>query len=549
MDEGIQNKLICGIYTRVSTDRQAEEGYSLEEQKELLLKRADKAGYEVYDCYCDAGISAKNIRDRADMQRLLKDIKEGKVNVVLAWKLSRTFRNLREQLEVIDLMKEHNAFFDFVSDGIIDPNSTTGKLHSSILGMISEVERENISDNVYMSMAAKARLGENNGGPVPYGYNRQYDSTTKRGASKLVINEFEAEVVRRIFFMFVEENSGYKHIVNTLNREGIKTKQGRPFSVGTVSGIINNPVHCGMVRWGAHRKWSEQRRKGKTEPIIVKGVHEPIISEELFRRAQAIRLSRGGKSERKYDCLNILTGILKCPECGAGMVLSRAGAKGRKITYYGCGAWHNKGTTVCHSNLVVLDKINDEVLTRISRCCDDEMIIRGVLKKLNKTHNNKLQGTELDRDEVESMLRKISRDIQNLQQRFETDDCNMDAQEYKRRIRELRANEEIYKTRLTNLNMAIGQYSAEKLYTSEDLKKIFKNLSSILKSSDVVELRALLHLMVDKITIDPESKNLDKIHVKINPALTEYLGVNIEEEANKASSFSYVSREELKFVI
>ena len=546
--DNTDEKLTCGIYIRVSSDKQVEEGYSLEEQKKILLKRAEQAGYTVVDVFQDAGISAKDIRGRPAMVRLLECIKEGKIKVVLAWKLSRTFRNLKDQLEAMELMKKQNAFFDFASDGIINPNQGTGKLHAQILGMISEMERENIADNVYMGMAAAARSGQWMGGSPPYGYDRKYNSESKRGASMLVINPAEAEVVRRIFYMFVEENSGYKHICNTLNKEGVTTKQGKPFSIGTVSGIINNPVHCGYIRWGGHRKWAEKRRKGTVEPIIAKGVHEPIISEELYKRAEAIRLARGGKCERKYDCLNILTGILKCPECGAGMVLSRAGSKGKKITYYGCGAFHNKGSCVCHSNLVALDKINDEVLNRISRCCNDEVIIRGVLKKLNKEKNHNREGAELDKNEIESMLKQIQRDIQNLQQRFEADDSNIDVQEYKRRIRELRSNEEVYKTRLANLNATISHYSSDELYTIEDLKKIFSNLKAILKSSDVVELRTLLHLMVEKITIDPESKNLDKIHIKINPALTVYLGVTIEEEANKASSFS-CTRKVLRFTL
>ena len=125
----------------------------------------------------------------------------------------------------------------------------------------------------------------------------------------------------------------------------------------------------------------------------------------------------------------------------------------------------------------------------------------------------------------------------------------MDVQVYKQRIRELRANEEICKNRLADLKVAIGQSASEQLYTIEEVREVFKNLKEILKRSDVIELRALMHLMIDKITLDPETRSLDKIHIKINPALTDFLGVTSEEEANKASSFSYAHRKVLKFVI
>ena len=547
--ENNDKKLVCGIYTRVSTERQAEEGYSLDEQKEMLLKRAEKAGYKIYDCYCDAGVSGKNLRARKEMLRLLDDVEQGKVNVILAWKLSRTFRNLREQLEAIEIMKERNAIFDFVSEGIIDPNSATGKLHSSILGMVSECERETISENVYTMMAARARLGENNGGPSPYGYDREYELTSKRRTSKLVINEKEAEVVRRVFHMFVEEQFGYKHIANVLNHEGLLTKNGNPFSICMVKSMVTNPVYAGLVRWGGHKKWAEQRRKGTVEPIISQGSHEAIISLEVFKRSEAIRLAKGGKIERKHNCLNVLTGILKCPECNAGMVLSRGGAKGKKISYYSCGAWHNKGTAVCHSNSVNLEQVNSVVLDKISEICNDELIIRGVLRKLNKNRINKIECTEMDKTDIQKQLDKVRRDILYLQQRFEDDSCDMDVSEYKRRIRELRSQEEVFRIRISQLQADMGHYQFEKVYTIEELREVFKSIKSILERADVVELRTLLHLMIEKITINSVTREPDDITIKFNPVLTNYLGINFEEEANKASSFCYAYKKELVFTL
>lgn len=544
-----ENRLVCAIYTRVSSQGQVEEGYSLEEQERLLIEHAEKQGYIIYDTYTDPGISAKDIVHRPQIQRLINDIKEGRINVVCAWKLSRTFRCLNELTTVMEVMKVNNVIFDFKSEGILDLNTTTGKVQAQILGMVAEMERDNISDNVYMGMAAAARQGKYLAGTPPYGYDCTRDSSAKRGGQKLVINEKEAQVVKLIFQMFVEENAGYKKVANHLNHLGYLTKKGHPFSIGTVSSIISNPIYTGYVRWGAHRKWNEKRRKGTTEPIIAKGEHKPIISQELYKKAEAIRLARGGKCQRKYDCMNILTGILKCPECGAGMVLSRAGSSGKKITYYGCGAWHNKGTAVCHSNLVLLDAVNAVVLDKIAELCSDELIIRGVLKKLNKARNNRIDGTSMDKQTVQNQLDKTRRDIKNLQHRFEADDSDIDVQDYKRRIKELRANEEIYKKRLTQLQVEIGQYQSEKTYTIDELRLIFANIRPILEKAEVEELRSLMHLMIESITINPETRNPADITIKFNPVLTDYLGINLEEEANKASSFSFANKKELIFTI
>lgn len=218
--------------------------------------------------------------------------------------------------------------------------------------------------------------------------------------------------------------------------------------------------------------------------------------ESLVMQAEAIRLARGGKCQRKYDCMNILTGILKCPECGAGMVLSRAGSSGKKITYYGCGAWYNKGTAVCHSNLVLLDAVNALGLDKIAELCSDELIIRGVLKKLNKARNNRIDGTVMDKQTVQ-----------------------------------------------------IGQHQSEKNYTIEELRIVFANIRPILERAEVEELRILMHLMIESITLDPETRNPADITIKFNPVLTDYLGIDLEEEANKASSFSFVNKKELIFTI
>jgi len=543
-------KKVCGIYTRVSSQGQVEEGYSLDEQKQLLIEHAEKQGYEVYDIYTDPGISAKDIAHRPQIQRLINDMEEGRINVICAWKLSRTFRCLNELTTVMEVMKANNVIFDFKSEGILDLNTTTGKLQAQILGMVAEMERDNIADNVYMGMAAAAKQGKYLAGTAPFGYDLVRSTGKRRGTQHLVINDQEAPVVMKIFEMFVEDQIGYKGIANYLNKAGYKTKQGKLFSIGTVSGIINNPIYMGVIRWGAHRKWSEKRRKGTTEPILAKGEHEPLITEEVYNKAQAIRISRGGKVPRKHNSMNILTGILRCPECDSGMVLAHIRSKGEVIRHaYCCSAFHNFGSCACHSNMVDLDETNAVVLDKVAELCNDELIIRGVLKRLNRNQHNKIEGSEKDKEDLEKLLEKTQRDIASLQRRFESDTCDMDPADYKKKIKELRTNEETYKGRLAEVKVSIGKYQAEKVYTIEELREVFVRIRNILGKADVVELRTLMHLMIEQITIDSETRKPDSMIIKFNKVLTDYLCINNEEEANKASSFSIVKHKELVFKV
>ena len=526
----------CGIYIRVSTQMQVEEGYSYEEQKEILIKRAEHEGYDIYQIYADAGISAKNVKDRPEMQRLIKDIEKKNIDIVLAWNLKRTFRNLKDLLEVFEAMRINDCYFHFEKDGIVDPNTSSGKIHAQILGMVAEIERDGISEAVSMGMEARAKQGLYNGGTPPYGYKLVRDGTQKRNASKLEIDQTEAAVVREIFEMYLD-GSGYKHILQVINKEGHRTKKGKLFSTGTIKGILTNEVYAGWIVWGKVKDWSEKRRKGTNpNPVRVRGVHEPIVSQEMFDEAKKIRLSRGGRPERVHDDLNILTGILRCPECGSGMVLSRTLNKdGKSKAYYSCGLWKNKGACGCHSNNVSLEAVNDKVLQEVSKLVNDEVVTRRIIRSINRATSNEAEGIQYDIESNKRALHRTQSDIKNLQERFESSD-DIEPDQYKRRMRELRQHEEIYKKRISECNHAASNIPTN-TYTPEQIRDILSRIKPILEKSDVVELRALMHLMIDRIEIDPKTRSVDTIKIKFNKELTDYLCIGEEGASKEASSF------------
>lgn len=185
---------------------------------------------------------------------------------------------------------------------------------------------------------------------------------SKRNKTVLTINEREAESVRFIFNEYAN-GKGYKAITNQLNKLGYKTKKGNNFSVGSTRDILTNPVYIGKIRYNVRQNWSEKRRRNiNANPIITDGIHKPIIDERLWDKVQAILESKKGKPSRIYDGEYPLIGILRCPKCGAGMVIMRTTNKlkdGRKrrIAYYACGNWKNKGTAICNCNSIRVDKL------------------------------------------------------------------------------------------------------------------------------------------------------------------------------------------------
>lgn len=244
-------------------------GYSFEEQEVRLLERAKEKGFEVVGVYRDGGISGKNVTDRPEMKRLIQDIKTNRIDVLMAWKMSRTFRKLKDLLDVFDIMKDNGCIFYFEKDGEIDPNSSSGKLHAQVLGMVAEIERDGIAENVAMGMEARAKAGKFNGGTPPLGYALEN--------SRLVIIPEEAQIVRKVFDMY-NSGSGYKHIAQVLNNGGYRTKQGRLFSVGTIQGIISNETYAGWIIWGKVRNWNEKGERVRIQIRYVQKANMNLLS-------------------------------------------------------------------------------------------------------------------------------------------------------------------------------------------------------------------------------------------------------------------------------
>lgn len=196
-----------------------------------------------------------------------------------------------------------------------------------------------------MGMCAKGRAGEWCSGIV-FGYDLvevEGLEGAKRGETKLNINEKEAEIIRFIFNEY-GNGKGYKAIINQLNKLGYKTKKDNDFSVGSIKDILTNLIYIGKIIYNLRQNWSENRRRNiNANPIITDGMHEAIIDKKLWDKVQSILENKKGKPSRVHDGKFPLTGILRCPKCGAGMVISRttnklADGTKKSIAYYACSS-------------------------------------------------------------------------------------------------------------------------------------------------------------------------------------------------------------------
>ncbi|HFD1902041.1 TPA: recombinase family protein [Clostridium perfringens] len=520
-----RRKLIA-IYCRVSTEEQSENGYSIDEQERLLEEWCKKMGYVIYKCYSDRGISGKNIKDRPALKELLSDAKAGKFDMVISWKINRVSRKLEDVLKIVNLLEKNNITFKSYSEPF-ETDTPAGRMQFQMMALIGEFERGTIAQNVKMGMIAKAKSGNWCGGRV-LGYDLVPNNSPeeeKEGKNKLKINEKEAEIVRFIFNEY-SKGKGYKAITNQINKLGYKTKKGNDFSVGSIRDILTNPVYIGEIRYNVRQNWSEKRRRNiNPNPIRVKGKHEAIIDRELWDKVQLILESKKGKPSRIYDGEYPLTGILRCPKCGAGMVISRttntlADGSKKRIAYYCCGNWKNKGTSVCNSNTIRVDKANEYVFKKIEELVSNEAMIKAVVKNINKERKDKVKPAKRLLGDIDKELEKLDKRKRKIFEAYEDD--ILTKEEFQTRKNELNEKIRILEEEKKPLLNTISEEVSEEI-PYEFIKDILMNFSKILNSSVSREQqKKLLHMIISEITMN-ESREIESIKLNINDKLVEYL--------------------------
>ena len=393
-------------YIRVSTKAQSEFGYSEEAQEDEIKKYAEYNGYELGKIYRDSGISGSKIDKRIGMQTLLKDAENDEFDLVISWKISRLARNAYDLLTINRTLKDNDVGLYLINEKI-DSQTRLGEMMMYFTGMFAEIERENIIENVKLGMKKRASDGFKNGGKM-----LGYTWVGEKGSSNIEIVESEATIVREIFDLYVYSNKGYKAIANHLNKKGYTTKRGNAFSINGVKDILENPTYAGYIRYNRFVDYSEKRRQGKSDEVmVVEGKHEAIISRDVWEQAryvQSQKTKRSTKNSGKYP----LTGILKCPECGYGMVASTNTSKmkngtRRKIRYYSCGQFHNKGSSVCHANSVRAEETEAYVFEKVTEFLNDERLIKAVVKNINDERHRGVDPLQKRLDKLVSEQKSI----------------------------------------------------------------------------------------------------------------------------------------------
>ncbi len=308
----MEEKKLCGLYMRVSTEDQAREGFSLPEQKERLEIFCKFKGYEIVDYYTDAGISAKQGNLRPEFERLKEDIKAKKINTMVALKLDRITRSIYDWEKLMTFLDENDAYLDCANDEINTTNAN-GKMVSRLLMSVSQNEIERTSERTKIGLAGAIKQGHIPN-QAPLGY--------KHEDKKLVIDYSTKNVVERIFDLYYNGNS-YQTISNILNKEEVLGKTN--WRDSTILAILENEIYKGDFVHGKRTK----------HPTYYSNVVEPIIDKDKWEECQVQKKRNSRSYQRTLTYLFLQK--LKCPKCGR-ILGGKATTKknGNSYYYYYC---------------------------------------------------------------------------------------------------------------------------------------------------------------------------------------------------------------------
>lgn len=275
LDLGV--KMDCtGLYVRVSTEKQADEGFSLDAQKQRLQAYCEAQGWHVCadHIYVDAGISGKSTVGRDSFNAMMQAAKGGEIKRIVALKLDRIARNTKDFLSIVDTLQGFGCDLVLIKESF-DTSTPQGKFFLTMSAAMAEFEASTITERVMSGKAQKATEGGYNGAACPLGYVYQ--------DGQFVIDESQAVTVRDIFGSFVNGQS-MASIAAALNAGNVPTAKGGKWHTETIKTILSNGFHCGLAQW---------------DGVETMGTHPAIISRKTYEDAHArLKTIKPGKQAK-----------------------------------------------------------------------------------------------------------------------------------------------------------------------------------------------------------------------------------------------------------
>ncbi|EJB2326762.1 recombinase family protein [Listeria monocytogenes] len=415
-------QLRVAAYCRVSTDSE-DQLNSYNSQKAYYTDLIQKNGEWIFaGIYADEAITGTQVTKREDFQRMINDCMNGEIDMLITKSISRFARNTLDTLKYVRMLKEKNIAVYF-EDEKINTLTMDGELLLVVLSSVAQQEVENISANVKKGLKMKMKRGELVGfqGCLGYDYHPEDKSIT--------VNEDEAEIVRYIFNRYIE-GAGGSVIGQELENLGYLTKYGNSTWVPTtVLGIIKNEKYKGDILLGKTftvDPISKRRLEnmGEEDQFYIRNHHEPIVSEEVFDKAQEIlnrrsknrgKIGDGNSKREKYSRKYAFSCLLECGFCGGTLTRRRwhSGTEYNKVIWQ-CVTSTKKGKKHCPHSKGIPEMAIEEAFVESYRllCNNNKDVLEEFLKRIDETLssssvNNNLQKVDKDIEAIEKKKSKL----------------------------------------------------------------------------------------------------------------------------------------------
>lgn len=468
------------IYIRVSTQEQANEGYSIGEQQIRLKKYCEAHDWILEEVYIDPGYSGANT-DRPALQKLLRDIPSGRFDTVLVYKLDRLSRSQKDTMLLIeDQFLAHGIDFISMSENF-DTGTPFGRAMIGLLSVFAQLERDQIHERMGMGKEARAKEGKWAGGStVPVGYT--YTD------NMLCVNDYEAMQVREVFELFLK-GVPYNTIAKHLNEKGY-TYSGRAGHVGQwdpkrIKYVLSNRLYIGYIRH--HDEWYS-------------GTHQPIIDEETFNKAQLLLGKRSAENavfkRKTRGQTSFLGGLLYCRQCGARYAKNTGKRwKGSEPPYYySCYSRSHKVPKMikdpdCKNKTWRMPELDELVFTEIKRLSLDPDYIDQIRER-EASRNDSSTKISILRSEISKLEEQISRFLDLYGTGMFT------VEQVSKKVEPLTKQKQSLEEELSSLN------ATDDRLDEEETLKLSESFQDILQIGNFDEIRVIIDMLIRYIELD-----------------------------------------------
>jgi site-specific DNA recombinase len=373
------------LYPRVSGHEQ-EDNYSIPEQIDRMKKYCESRDWMVYKIYTDS-VQTGATMDRPGLQSMIKDIENGKIDMVLVYKLDRLSRSQKDTLYLIeDVFEKHDVGFTSMTENF-DTSSPFGKAVLGVLAVFAQLERDKITERTTMGKKARAAEGKWHGGKwIPIGYDYEDDL--------LKPNEYEKMQILEIADLFLKRTP-VRTIANMMTEKGYKHKYGE-WDAKAIKRVLSNPVNLGLIKDG-----------DKLYP----GLHDAIIEEQVYDEIQVImkeRAERYGTNARPHKSL--LAGFLFCKHCG-GRYGRQTNSDGRQ--YYSCYSRNKSQKNMikdpnCKNKNFRSEELDLMIYHELSKLAIDPEYVEHVRQNKPKNDiNEKIKSITSEIEKIDSQISKM----------------------------------------------------------------------------------------------------------------------------------------------